>query len=512
GTALSAGRYGRALRRARDVLELDPEDEHARGIAEEAARHRHQARLRFRNRALLVGVVVLAVCSAVGLTMEVSSNRGHLARATGYADSEDWEKALDSIGESEGFGVPDRERSALRRRAGEGLLAVGAGHLEAGDWRESRAAYEFVRERVPELSEWALKALEGWDTQADAEVERLCEEADSARQSEQWAAARGLYARVVGIRPEMGGSVEAWVGEVDAAREQAAREQAARERAARDQAAREQAAREQAAREQAAREQAAREQAARERVARVERDMDLVFVEIPAGSFTMGSASGESGRGGDEKQHRVTLTRGFSMSATEVTQAQWKSVMGSNPSHFKGGALPVEKVSWFDAVKFCNALSERAGLRAAYQIHGESVKWDRDANGYRLPTEAEWEYACRAGTETRFSSGNGDSDLERVGWYYGNSREKSHEVAAKPPNAWGLYDMHGNVWEWCWDWYGGYPGSVTDPAGPDSGSYRVDRGGGWFNNAWYCRSANRGWIDPGYRDRYLGFRLSRSAF
>ncbi|MDP6462243.1 MAG: protein kinase, partial [Gemmatimonadota bacterium] len=144
---------------------------------------------------------------------------------------------------------------------------------------------------------------------------------------------------------------------------------------------------------------------AREQVARVERDMDLVFVEIPAGSFTMGSASGESGRGGDEKQHQVTLTRGFSMSATEVTQAQWESVMGSNPSRFKGGALPVEKVSWFDAVKFCNALSEGAGLQAAYQIRGESVEWDRDANGYRLPTEAEWEYACRAGTETAFSTG-----------------------------------------------------------------------------------------------------------
>ena len=194
--------------------------------------------------------------------------------------------------------------------------------------------------------------------------------------------------------------------------------------------------------------------------------------------------------------------------------------MGKNPSHFSscGDDCPVESVSWHDAVTFCNKLSERDGLRAAYRIHGEKVTWDRSANGYRLPTEAEWECACRAGTETAFSSGGisetgcDDRNLDRIGWYCGNASKKTHGVARKESNTWGPHDMHGNVWEWCWDWRGDYPSrSVTDPAGPDRGSDRVHRGGSWRGGARVCRSAYRFGLVPGIRSRLLGLRLARSA-
>ena len=220
----------------------------------------------------------------------------------------------------------------------------------------------------------------------------------------------------------------------------------------------------------------------------------MVFVEIPGGSFQMGSPSDESGRYDSEgPQHGVTVS-GFEMLTTEVTQAMWVSVMGSNPSHFKGDNLPVEQVSWNACQDFIKKLNQR----------------DSGKN-YRLPGEAEWEYACRAGTTTRFYSGNSDSDLDRVGWYSGNSDNKTHPVGQKQPNAWGLYDLHGNVWEWCQDWYGYYPsGSVTDPRGPSSGSYRVYRGGSGRSSAKICRSAYRGYCDPSFRLSYLGFRLLRS--
>jgi formylglycine-generating enzyme required for sulfatase activity len=238
----------------------------------------------------------------------------------------------------------------------------------------------------------------------------------------------------------------------------------------------------------------------------------LRMVPISAGSFTMGSPPGESGRDDDEKQHRVTLTRGFLMSATEVTQAQYEAVMGESPSHFEGASRPVESVSWYDAVRFCNALSEREGLRPAYRIAGDRVTWDRDADGYRLPTEAEWEYACRAGTTTRFHTGDGEADLDRAGWYSGNSGRETHDVGQKAANAWGLYDMHGNVWEWCWDWYDSYGGDATDPAGPSGpGDYRVLRGGYWYNYAQDCRSANRYDFNPDSSFFYVGFRPVRST-
>jgi len=239
--------------------------------------------------------------------------------------------------------------------------------------------------------------------------------------------------------------------------------------------------------------------------------LGITLVAIPAGTFTMGSPDGESGRGDDEKQHRVTLTQGFLMSTTEVTQEQYEAVVGENPSQFRGLERPVENVTWFDAVEFCNALSEREGLSPAYRISGSGVTWDRAAGGYRLPTEAEWEYACRAGTESRFHSGDGDRDLARVGWHGQNSVKQTQDVATRGPNAWRLHDMHGNVWEWCWDWYAAYSSvGEEDPMGPATGSDRVLRGGSWDSSARNCRSAYRASKSPTAAYATVGFRVVRS--
>ncbi len=242
--------------------------------------------------------------------------------------------------------------------------------------------------------------------------------------------------------------------------------------------------------------------------------LGMKFVLIPAGTFTMGSPSNELMREYDERQHRVTISKSFYMQTTEVTQGQWHEVMGSTPSHFKncGDNCPVENVSWDDAQKFIRKLNQREGT-----------------NKYRLPTEAEWEYACRAGSLTAFANGSitetlcgHDPNLDAMGWYCGNSGEwpqgccgepdrRTHPVAQKKTNAWGLYDMHGNVGEWCQDWYGNYPsGHVTDPAGPSSGQYRVLRGGSWRIDAWFSRSAYRGRENPGWRTYILGFRVART--
>ena len=211
----------------------------------------------------------------------------------------------------------------------------------------------------------------------------------------------------------------------------------------------------------------------------------------------MGSPTSEADRFDGEVQHSVTLTRGFWMSDHETTQAEYKSVMGSNPSRFNGLTLPVEMVSWNDAVSYCAKLTARE-LAAGRIVAGQA---------YRLPTEAEWEYAARAGT-TRAYAG----ELGSMGWYNVNSGSKTHAVKGKQANGWGLYDMHGNVWEWCADWYGDYPSeSVTDPMGATSGSYRVIRGGSWLYGAGFCRSADRHGSGPGDRISGLGFRSVLSS-
>ena len=222
----------------------------------------------------------------------------------------------------------------------------------------------------------------------------------------------------------------------------------------------------------------------------------MKFKLIPAGTFTMGDASGDD----DETPHEVTLTKPFKMGVHEVTQDQYEQVMGVNPSDFKGANNPVEMVSWEEAVEFCRRLSELPAEKKA-------------GNVYRLPTEAEWEYACRAGTTTMYSFGDDESKLGACDWYWENSGTKTHPVGGKKPNAWGLYDMHGNVLEWCQDWQGDYPsGSVTDPSGAASGSYRVFRGGCWYDAAVYCRSAYRRGDEPSGRySGDFGFRVSLSS-
>ncbi|HPQ42301.1 MAG TPA: formylglycine-generating enzyme family protein, partial [bacterium] len=219
------------------------------------------------------------------------------------------------------------------------------------------------------------------------------------------------------------------------------------------------------------------------------------FVLIAPGSFVMGSPDESLP---NESQHTVHITRGFYMQATEVTQAEYELVMGENPSAFKESRLPVEMVSWYDAVRYCNKRSEKEGLQPCYRINETEVSCDWNANGYRLPTESEWEYACRAGTTERFFTGNclsaddanynGKNPLS--GCDKGKYRGKTWPAGSGKANAWGLYDMSGNVWEWCWDRYGDYPaGSVSDPTGADSGSDHLLRGGCWARGAKNCRSA-----------------------
>jgi sulfatase modifying factor 1 len=261
------------------------------------------------------------------------------------------------------------------------------------------------------------------------------------------------------------------------------------------------------------------------------------FVLVEAGSFSMGSNDGDD----DEKpMHTVTISRSFYMSRYEVIQKQWREVMGTNPSNFKGDDLPVETVSWYDVVEYCNRLSTREGLTPCYIQEGSSaahsnrnsvlfiltggqrqsedlkvervIRCDFSATGYRLPTEAEWEYAARGGTESRgylYSGSNWPGD---VSWYDENTEGKTQPVGQKKQNELGLYDMSGNVWEMCWDWYNGYRSTLkTDPIGPSSGSDRVARGGSWVSFAELLRVANRGRNAPSERNYALGFRPVRTA-
>ena len=228
----------------------------------------------------------------------------------------------------------------------------------------------------------------------------------------------------------------------------------------------------------------------------------LRFVWLPAGSFTMGSPATEADRGADEgPQTRVTLSRGFYLGRYEVTQGEYLSVIGSNPSNFTGDTnRPVEKVSWNDATNYCAQLTARE--RTAERL---PAGW-----AYRLPTEAEWEYASRAGSTNRFSYGD-DPDYTQTlnyAWCIANSVIASHSVGGKLPTMWGLYDIGGNVWEWCSDWYGVYPGgNVTDPQGEVSGTGRVLRGGAWYYDAASCRPANRNYSTSTFKDNRVGFRV-----
>ncbi|MEO5327037.1 MAG: formylglycine-generating enzyme family protein [Magnetococcus sp. THC-1_WYH] len=253
--------------------------------------------------------------------------------------------------------------------------------------------------------------------------------------------------------------------------------------------------------------------------------LEMRFKLIPEGRFLMGSPEGEYGRHDNENLHEVALTRPFYLQDTPVTQRQWEAVMGENPSYFKGGGpeCPVEQVSWNDCQEFISRLNAREG-----------------GSLYRLPTEAEWEYACRAGSDTAVYNGplivfgrNNAPGLDEIAWYGGNSgvvypggfesrwsemqypasHSGTHPVRQKAPNAWGLYDMLGNVWEWCQDWYDGkyYANSPrNDPKGPQTGSNRVNRGGSWNLSPAFVRSAIRFSFDPGLRYGILGFRLSRT--
>ena len=227
----------------------------------------------------------------------------------------------------------------------------------------------------------------------------------------------------------------------------------------------------------------------------------MLLMPIPAGEFMMGSQN--PGHGLCRPVHRVTLSEPFYLSAHEVTQQQYRQVMDqeldSDDSRTKGPQNPVENISWEAATEFCRRLSELKEEQASGHV-------------YRLPTEAEWEYACRAGTVTRFSFGDDSSQLSEYGWFAENADSMTHPVGQKKPNAWGLYDMHGNVWEWCSDWYGPYQSEgVVDPTGPELGILRVDRGGGWTYDDWYCESAIRGWLAPTLKSNLVGFRVVRNV-
>ncbi len=259
-----------------------------------------------------------------------------------------------------------------------------------------------------------------------------------------------------------------------------------------------------------------------------EEAVGMWFRYLPEGTFQMGSPESEKERFDDETLHQVKLTRGFRIGETEVTQDQWKQLAGNNPSRFKdcGGKCPVENVNWYEALWYANELSKRAGFAPCYELsecNGKNAGEDLECStvtfkepgytGYRLPTEAEWEYAARAGTGTPFwTGGNLPTDQANyAGHGKGKYRKTTVEVRSFDPNPWGLYEVHGNVWEWVWDWYGPYSGEAVDPIGPqEAGSNRVFRGGGWINRARYCRAADRNRSAPGIRSDILGFRLVRT--
>ncbi len=243
-----------------------------------------------------------------------------------------------------------------------------------------------------------------------------------------------------------------------------------------------------------------------------EPELSVELISIPAGSFRMGSPDDEEGRLENEGPVHEVRVSAFQCMRYPVTRRLHAEVTGKDTGRPEGAAdnRPVNNVTWYDAVRFCNRLSERDGLAPCYQLDGDEVSWDRSADGYRLPTEAEWEYACRAGAQTRWSFGDDEEQLEEHAWYHKSSGGEPRAVGLKKPNAWGLHDMHGNVLEWCWDWHGPYSrDSQEDPSGPSEGGARVLRGGSFANPARGLRSAGRGWIGPENSFRFIGFRCVR---
>ena len=253
------------------------------------------------------------------------------------------------------------------------------------------------------------------------------------------------------------------------------------------------------------------------------------FVRIAAGSFQMGSPDTDPNRVWDEPLHNTTLTNDFYLMEKEVTQADWGDVIGSadNPSINRGATLPVETVTWWEAAAYTNALSRAQGLAECYtlvdcsRLPGHNMVCDGvvvsggatvyDCEGYRLPTEAEWEYAARAGTVTVFHNGNDVTEVGAIAWYSGSSESGPQAAGTLAPNAWGLHDMSGNVMEWCWDFYGNYGVDATDPVGPSMGEHRVLRGGAWNHEAPRLRSASRLLGGPGVRNEQIGFRVARTV-
>ena len=250
-----------------------------------------------------------------------------------------------------------------------------------------------------------------------------------------------------------------------------------------------------------------------ERPKQVTTKSGLTMVVLPGGQFTMGSESGSP----DEKPPRQVRVAAFHIDVHEVTQKAYQLLTGTNPSKFKDPNAPVERVSWLAAAKYCNLRSLRDGLAPCYSA--DFATCDVSAAGYRLPTEAEWEYACRAGTSGAYSFGDDPARLGRFAWHKANAAKTTHPVAAKAPNPWGLHDMHGNVAEWCNDRYGeGYYATApaSDPPGPAAGTERVLRGGSWRSGPDACRSAGRFSEEPGFADvcfgyEAYGFRCVRRA-
>ncbi|MBN2790234.1 MAG: formylglycine-generating enzyme family protein [Candidatus Delongbacteria bacterium] len=224
--------------------------------------------------------------------------------------------------------------------------------------------------------------------------------------------------------------------------------------------------------------------------------------------------SGNNNRDDEKPVHDVRISK-FYIGKYEVTQKEWKSVMGKNPSHRKGNNNPVEKISWYDAVEFCNRLSAKDGLEKCYSGEGVTIQCDFTANGYRLPTEAEWEFAAKGGgligTRTDFEY-SGSNEIDEVAWYRANSAVITHPVGSKKPNEIGIYDMSGNVWEWCWDWYDQeyYKNSPnSNPTGPDMSATRVIRGGSWGGGSVNCLVENRRGENPHFQNKFNGLRVAR---